>query len=191
MEPLWAELINSDWHDYLGRGRDEDRLDRPDWLAAFLSRWGLPPIDTQIAPNLRRLRELRTLLRRLVDKLESGKRLTTQDLANLNAFLDRDSVVRRVRRDGDGYSWSLDQLKGSLNGVLSAIAASFADMLVNGDPTRIKVCENPDCRWVIYDRSKNRTRRYCEGATGCGNLMKVRRFRERKKRAAAGRPLPQ
>ena len=39
MDPLWAELINSDWHDYLGHGRDEDRLNKPAWLAEFLSRW--------------------------------------------------------------------------------------------------------------------------------------------------------
>ena len=34
MDPLWAELVNSDWHDYLGQGRDEDRpvLYRIRWL---------------------------------------------------------------------------------------------------------------------------------------------------------------
>ncbi len=34
------------------------------------------------------------------------------------------------------------------------------------------------CGWVFYDRSKNRSRKWCEQAT-CANLMKVRRFRQR------------
>ncbi len=185
MDPLWAELINSDWHDYLGQGRDEDRLDRPVWLAELLSRWGLPGLDAESPVTRRRLRELRALLSRLALKLHDGKPLTTRDLADLNAFLDRETVVRRLRRDEDGYTLHYMPVKGSLNAVLSEIAGSFAYMLTEGDPTRIRICENPDCRWVIYDRSKNRTRRWCEGPTGCGNLIKVRRHRERRRREAS------
>lgn len=185
MDPLWAELINSDWHDYLGQGRDEDRLGKPPWLAEFLSRWCLPRLDVESPVTHRRLRELRALLSRLALKLHGGKPLSGRDLTNLNMFLDRESVVRRLCRDKEGYTLHYVPVKNSLNAVLSGIAASFADMLTNGDPTRIRVCENRDCRWIIYDRSKNRTRRWCEGPTGCGNLIKVRRHRERKRRQAS------
>ena len=185
MEPLWADLINSDWHDYLGQGRDEDRLDKPSWLAEFLTRWGLPVLDVESPVTLRQLRDLRALLSRLTFKLNCGKSLSARDLGDLNAFLDRESVVRRLRREEEGYVLCYTPVKGSLNAVLSEIAASFADVLTHGDPARIKVCENPDCRWVIYDRSKNRTRRWCEGPTGCGNLIKVRRHRERKRQQAS------
>jgi len=185
MEPLWAELINSDWHDYLGQGRDEDRLDRSDWLAAFLSRWGLPPVDAEGSSTRRRLRELRTLLSRLALKLHDRKPLSPRDLSDLNSFLALEPVVRRLVCQGNAYTPSRTPLRGGLNAVLSEIAASFADTLSNGDPTRIRVCENPDCRWIIYDRSKNRTRRWCEGPTGCGNVMKVRRHRESKRQRAS------
>lgn len=46
----------------------------------------------------------------------------------------------------------------------------------------------------MYDESRNRTRRWCE-AGACGNLLKVRQFRERQARRGAtrskrvGRPL--
>ncbi len=185
MDPLWAELINSDWHDYLGQGRDEDHLDKPSWLAEFLSRWGLPGLDVESPGSRRRLRELRALLSRLALKLHGGKPLSGRDLTDLNTFLDRESVVRQLRRDKKGYTLHYMPVKDSLNAVLSEIAVSFADMLTNGDPIRIRVCENPDCRWIIYDRSKNRTRRWCEGPTGCGNLIKVRRHRERRRREAS------
>ncbi len=186
MDPLWAELINSDWHDYLGQGRDEDYLDKPSWLAEFLSRWGLPELDVENPGSRRRLRELRALLSRLALKLRGGKPLSGRDLTDLNTFLDREAVVRQLRRDKKGYTLHYVPVKDSLNAVLSEIAVSFADMLTNGDPIRIRVCENPDCRWIIYDRSKNRTRRWCEGPTGCGNLIKVRRHRERRRREASG-----
>ncbi|MCP4250404.1 MAG: hypothetical protein GY778_25455 [bacterium] len=185
MEPLWAELINSDWHDYLGQGRDEDRLDRPDWLTEFLSRWGLPRLDVENAATRRGLRELRALLSRLALKLHGGKSLSGRDLTDLNAFLAREPVIRRLRRTEGGYALQSMPVNSSLNAVLSEIAASFADLLTNGDPARIRVCENPDCRWIIYDRSKNRTRRWCEGPTGCGNLIKVRRHRERRRQQAS------
>lgn len=82
------------------------------------------------------------------------------------------------------YRLRLGPARTGLEAVLSDIAASFAEVLVEGDPSRIKICEDPDCKWVFYDHSRNRTRRWCEGASACGNLLKVRRFRERKKKAA-------
>ncbi len=186
MEPIWAELINSDWHDYLGQGRDEDRLDKPSWLAGFLSTWGFSDLDVESSVARRRLRELRAMLSRLVLKLHGRKALSTRDLADLNAFLVCAPVVRQLCRDREGYTLRDTPVKGGLNAVLSDIAVSFAYMLADGDPTRIRICQNPDCRWIIYDRSKNRTRRWCEGATGCGNLIKVRRHRERRRRETSG-----
>jgi predicted RNA-binding Zn ribbon-like protein len=185
MEPLWADLINSDWHDYLGQGRDEDRLEKPEWVREFLARWELPTVDTESEETRLELRDLRSLLRRLASKLRTGRRVSDRDLSALNAHLASGSVVRRIERRDHILQMSLTPATSSLEAVLSEIAASFADMLVNGDPTRIRVCENQDCRWVIYDRSKNRTRRWCEGPTGCGNLIKVRRHRERKRQQAS------
>ena len=70
--------------------------------------------------------------------------------------------------------------KPGLHAVLFEIASSFAAFLVEGDPDRLKLCDNPDCQWVFYDTTRRRTRRWCEDA--CGNLMKVRRFRAKKRK---------
>ena len=40
MDLLWADLINSDWRDHLGKGEREDRIGNDAWLAAFLERAG-------------------------------------------------------------------------------------------------------------------------------------------------------
>jgi predicted RNA-binding Zn ribbon-like protein len=42
----------------------------------------------------------------------------------------------------------------------------------------MRVCPNPDCRWMFYDHSKNRSGRWCQMAE-CGNRAKVRAYRER------------
>jgi predicted RNA-binding Zn ribbon-like protein len=52
--------------------------------------------------------------------------------------------------------------------------------LETGEPGRLKACENVDCFWVFYDNSRNRTRRWCD-SRGCGNLIKVRRFRAKRR----------
>ncbi len=64
---------------------------------------------------------------------------------------------------------------------MAAIAASFASVLVRGDRARVKICANPDCGWVLYDESRNRTRRWCD-VKECGNLIKVRLFRARRRK---------
>jgi predicted RNA-binding Zn ribbon-like protein len=49
-------------------------------------------------------------------------------------------------------------------------------LLVSEDMHRLRVCENPDCRWLFLDTSKNHTRRWCDMKV-CGNRMKARRFK--------------
>jgi predicted RNA-binding Zn ribbon-like protein len=58
-----------------------------------------------------------------------------------------------------------------------AVARSFAESIIREDLSRLKVCQNKDCLWVFMEASRNRSRRWCEDT--CGNLMKVRRYRDR------------
>ena len=97
MDPLWAALINSDWHDHLGSGRREDRLGNDRWLAAFLRRtaWrggGLPLQDERA-----RLHNLRSVLRRMVDALLAGMPIPESDTAVLNGMLAGAPVLTAPR----------------------------------------------------------------------------------------------
>ena len=49
------------------------------------------------------------------------------------------------------YRMRLTPVARGLDAVLFAIVESFATFLVDGDPERLRLCENPDCRWVFYD----------------------------------------
>lgn len=179
-DPLWADLINSDWRDYRGSGAREDRISNDSWLSPFLARAGwsgrLPG-----AANRTRLRSLRSLLRRMVETLIAEKRVQATDLTALNAVLAKSPAIHMLKQSDS--AWRLSQMRSrpGFENVLAEISLSFASMLANGDPTRIKVCANPDCGWLIYDESYSRTRRWCD-LKECGNLIRVRQFRARRRR---------
>ncbi len=189
MDPLWADLINSDWRDHLGSGAREDRLGSDAWLRRFLARtvWSggrLPGGEGRDA-----LRELRSLLRRIVDSIRAGSDISREDLDALNRVLEAAPVVRRLTQEAAHRSVVLLPIGSGVEAVLGQVAASFVAMLAEGEPQRLKVCANPDCGWVMYDRSRNRTRRWCD-ATECGNVIKVRRHRSRKRAAAQAQEPP-
>jgi predicted RNA-binding Zn ribbon-like protein len=76
--------------------------------------------------------------------------------------------------------------------VFGHLFAAIMLAVANGTWDRLKVCRNPACRWVYYDRSRNRSRSWCSMAT-CGNRAKARGFRQRRQRwelpnAADNRP---
>ena len=56
---------------------------------------------------------------------------------------------------------------------------------IEGTWERLKLCENPECRWAFYDNSRNRSGSWCRMGL-CGNRLKNRAYRERRKQAARG-----
>lgn len=178
MELLWAEFLNSDWHDWRGSGQAEDRLDKPEWLARFLAHFDLPPLQAPQPQEVAALKEMRDRLRLMAVALASGGAPGVEDVAWLNLLLQQGPVARQVAEEGRRLQ--LVPLRQDWPQFMAEVAASFAHTLAEGEGTRVRVCENPDCLWVFYDDTRNRTKRFCDDKM-CGNLMKVRRFRARKR----------
>jgi len=59
---------------------------------------------------------------------------------------------------------------------MAATVASYAQLLAADGLDRIRVCTNPDCSWLFYDQTRNRSRRWCDPRI-CGTLRRVRRHR--------------
>src|SRR5579859_189040 len=176
MNAACLDFLNSEFRDFRGRWvRDE--LQQPQWLEQFLARWDLslatPPNPVALAAFM----ALRALLRRMVETLARGQ-FSANDLAELNAIFLKSPASRCLVWNGQEYCLELVPLKKDWNWVQAEIAASFADLAVNHDLRRLKICANANCRGVFYDESKSRTRRYCT-TDKCANLLKVRRFRAR------------
>ncbi|UCC29927.1 MAG: ABATE domain-containing protein, partial [Phycisphaerales bacterium] len=87
MNALWIDFVNSDWRDYRGTGRRQDRLEDPRWLRRFLDEWGLGRLDAGRPEHRSSLRRLRSLLQRVIQTIIEGSRPRQRDLTALNRWL--------------------------------------------------------------------------------------------------------
>ncbi|WP_338258528.1 CGNR zinc finger domain-containing protein [Dictyobacter halimunensis] len=174
---IWLDLVNTDWHDYRGSGRHEDRLLRPGMLEQLLEHWGIEGMEQATDETIAGLQRLRALIQLVIHPLLE-KRLPEQDeLAALNVYLEQAPTRLLVSRDEQLIQLQQLPCRRDWSWVYGEIAASFAHTLAERDPFRIKQCENPDCLWTYYDESSTASRRWCEGP--CANIMRVRRYRAR------------
>jgi predicted RNA-binding Zn ribbon-like protein len=178
MDTICLDFINSEFRDFRGRWVRDD-LQQPDWLEQFLVKWGLQVDRPPDAATLTTLVALRTLLCSMIEALVEGQ-IADHDQAALNAVLLKMPLSRRLMKGPKGYQLEMEPLKRDWDWVQAEIATSFAHLLVDHDPRRLKICANTNCRWVFYDESKSRTRLYCT-SDKCANLLKARRFRARHK----------
>jgi predicted RNA-binding Zn ribbon-like protein len=91
------------------------------------------------------------------------------------------SVRLEVRHDT--MTASCQPRENGSGGVIATLAAAVHEAVLTGTWARLKSCDNPECRWLFYDESRNRTARWCS-MRGCGSIVKARRYRDRQRRAA-------
>ena len=155
----------------------EDHLDDPQWLAAFGRKWSLPALVSESERN--RLRELRGLLRALIDELSATHDLAPESLKALAGFLPAKATRILLERLETGGFRVVHRLEERESGI-ERIATAFAELVAAGGGQRVKACANEHCRWAFYDGSRNRSRRWCDSSE-CGNVMKARAFRQRQR----------
>lgn len=203
---LWDDFINTYWRDWRGgdRSKDRDNLEDREWLQRWLIQRGLQEVAGDAHPDeeeLASLKELRSLLFDTVSEISRRHIPVPATLEHLNAYMAKGPVTRSVvlspQQGTAGRATQADTgaekrdtaasvklewkpARTGWNAVMAEIAASFAKTLAEGEPARFRICDNPDCLWAYYDDTRNRSKRYCDDKA-CGNLMKVRRFRARKK----------
>jgi predicted RNA-binding Zn ribbon-like protein len=110
---------------------------------------------------------------------------------NLQIFLRlREAIDRHFRaaalgmmediRLADVLEASADILRGARKGSLEAATVHSTLRLLAPDETaRLKICGN--CGWLFIDRSRNRSRMWCDMAV-CGNRVKASRHYHRSKK---------
>lgn len=79
--------------------------------------------------------------------------------------------------------WRDSHLEWDWNGKESAaelplwlLSLQTSDLMLSEAMHKIRACDDPECRWLFIDTSKNNTRRWCDMKI-CGNRMKARRFK--------------
>jgi predicted RNA-binding Zn ribbon-like protein len=128
--------------------------------------------------GLDRALAFREALYRTLRALMLGRAPAPADLALLNVELAacRSREVLAARREGLRWEWrdAAEQLESPLWPVARAAAA----LLTSPELERLRQCGGDECGWLFLDRSRNHSRQWCT-MEDCGNLSKVRRFRER------------
>jgi hypothetical protein len=156
----YAEGDTGRTHDHL-----TDAADAREFLAARIA----VPDGLPGRADLADLRRLRRGVEAVEREPGSFPRKVVQPLVRRSTFRldDRGHLVSAKR------GWPA--LAGAL--LLSLRELSQADR-------PLKRCQNPACRWLFIDRSKNRTRQWCEMGV-CGNRAKAARFKRRQQPTAA------
>ena len=170
----WLDLVNSELYD--GFGNLTECLDDPRWVRSFL-RFSKLRIPADDAAAQKALRELRALLRKLVETISTSGSLHTADISSLNDWL-KVPVFPKLVESQSGLAVTLEPAQNGWPSEIAAIARSFADSLTHERKGHLKICANGDCRWIFVDRSKGNVRRWCSDAT-CGNRDRVRRSRQK------------
>jgi predicted RNA-binding Zn ribbon-like protein len=120
------------------------------------------------------VRRFRTTLRRLLVDEATGKGASDTDLEALDRVLSRASQARGLVPTVRGYGWGWRRDPGPVTRLLFGPAWSAAQLLASEDRHRLKCCG--ECQRLFLDRSRNRSRRWCDMEV-CGNRAKVRRHR--------------
>lgn len=158
-----------------------ERAGDPVALAAWCARaFGeTPRIDQE---EWSRLIRLRGALHAVFDAIAIEAEPPAQAAALLQQEVAEAAGRRRLTVTAAGGAWQ-DAAPTDGTAVRYRLAMDALDLLLQGEPARLKRCAGHDCGWLFYDRSKNASRRWCLMAD-CGTTDKVRRFRQRQRSRA-------
>ena len=121
---------------------------------------------------------LRDALRGAFKALTHKSRIAREHVQTINSVLrvteGHDELIEAVR------GWRLEYVarESGLDWLLAAVARSAAELIVEGETTRVRLCANPLCSLFFHDDSRTHRRRWCSMAL-CGNRSKVAAFARR------------
>ena len=156
-----------------GADRLDDSADFDDWLRQQGSRAIGADAATRSA-----LAECRELLRAaaVAHRNGAGDDTVVAELARRCA-----SVTFHFEVRGSAVPMRSDAADGTVEHLLARLLLGVADAVTDDTWNRFKACSN--CRWVVYDTSKNRSARWCS-MSACGGRSKVRQHRARRRGAS-------
>ena len=160
------------------RGKPEvlERIPDLESLARWCVEGRFLPAPPKIStPELASVRLLREAIYRVACAVRQSRKPLPEDVATINAWAARASLVPELASDGRSADWKSER---ALSPVLGTIARDAIDMLTRTAPLRIKLCADPTCRGLFVDESRPGKRRWCS-MNFCGNRAKSRTFARR------------
>ena len=153
----------------------------PDSLRSWLSRRGLLADGERVGEaDVARAKEVRKALRSLLTA-NNGRGPDPAAIRALNLAAERARLTVRFGTDGRA---TLEPGAGGVDGALGRVLGAVHAGMEEGTWGRLKSCANATCGWAFYDRSKNRSGRWCSMEV-CGNRTKTRAYRRRRQGASS------
>lgn len=155
----------------------EDELATPDALRDWLVERGLMESTAPVtAADVRRAVDVREGLRAVL-RHNNGLPLDEERVERLDRAVRRAGV--RVRFVPGSDPELVPDAEG-VDGAIARLMAIVAAAVEHDRWERLKACPREECEWAFYDKSKNRSGRWCT-MESCGNIEKARAFRERRR----------
>lgn len=171
LQPI-RDLVNTfDLEDRVEQLTDPSVLH--DWL---VERDLLDPATRVSTADLAATIELREALRAIL-RVNDGHPVEPQAVEIVNRAGAELPLQLRFAPDGEPV---LGPRPEGVRGALATMLAGIALAKAQGTWTRLKVCSSDTCQWAFYDRSKNRSGRWCS-MQACGNRTKTRAYRARRR----------
>jgi predicted RNA-binding Zn ribbon-like protein len=149
-------------------------------LVSWLVKNGLLDVaDAQLA----RAVAVREAFRALLLANNDDRPADTAAIALLDDAAARAEVGLRLGADGQAH---LEAQAPGVDGALGRLLLIAFEAMEHGEWRRLKACRNDACQWGFYDHSKNRSRTWCSMEV-CGNQMKSRAYRARRRADGAAR----
>ncbi|MDP1582193.1 MAG: CGNR zinc finger domain-containing protein [Bradyrhizobium sp.] len=158
-----------------GTSRETDHLADADAILAWVRAVGLVPANFAIPAVRRRAFEadvhrLRDAVMRAGEAIAEGKPPPKGPLAAIRDLAAGSLAAATLRGAPIEISFAPEDR------IVGALAWAALDLLRSNELDRLKRCPADNCHWLFLDRTKNRSRRWCDMAT-CGNQAKARKHR--------------
>jgi len=134
---------------------------------------GLSEFDSQRI--LKEVIELREALYFLTLSAVHGRSPDESHLRALNRFLSKAQGVDEVVWNKRRLVRSLRDVTERPDGPLRQVVDAAVVLISSSDIYKVRECSEKTCRWFFLDRSRNRSRRWCDMQL-CGNRSKAKRF---------------
>ena len=155
-----------------------DRIDEPHRLSSWLAERGLASDQAKVTDDdVRRARSLREALRAML-LANAGIPTDPGAVDAFNAAAGRARLA--VRAEGAGRFSLLPAGEGP-DRAIGRLASVVLAAHENGTWPRLKACA--ECRWALYDRTKNRSTAWCD-PNKCGARVRSRRYRGKRTKPA-------
>jgi predicted RNA-binding Zn ribbon-like protein len=153
------------WSQHAGIITDDEARD-------MLQQAALHP--TNAKKTLERAVMLREVLYRIFSSIARDRQPNTAEVNALNREVSTTMTKIRLKPRDAAKPWVYTYEGPRLDRILWPIIHSATELLTSDKLDRVRECPGRNCGWMFLDRSRNRTRKWCD-MKDCGNRVKAQR----------------